>query len=96
MNWILHSDVVGLYFSGKDSASSPSGMTQVYLYIYSSGDKATLVVVLAKDHNGSEDGMLSESRMAERVTSSFCPLYFHFIHSYFPSSCFSLALEVAC
>ena len=29
MEWILHSDVVGLYLSGKDSASNPSKMTQV-------------------------------------------------------------------
>ena len=27
--WILDSDVVGLYLSGKDSASNPSGMTQL-------------------------------------------------------------------
>jgi len=29
MEWILHSNVVGLYLSGKNSASNPSGMTQV-------------------------------------------------------------------
>ena len=29
--WILHSDVIGLYLSGKNSASTPSGMTQVFL-----------------------------------------------------------------
>ena len=27
------SDVVGLYLNGKDSASNPSGMTQVYIYV---------------------------------------------------------------
>jgi len=31
MKWILHSDVVGLYLSGKDSNSNPFKMTQVYL-----------------------------------------------------------------
>jgi len=31
MKWILHSDVVGLYLSGKVSASNSSGMTQVSL-----------------------------------------------------------------
>jgi len=33
MEWILHSDVVGLLLSGKDSASNPSRMTQVYIYV---------------------------------------------------------------
>jgi len=36
---ILHSDVIGLYLSGNDSASNPFGMTQVYIslciFIYS-------------------------------------------------------------
>jgi len=34
MEWILHSDVIGLYLSGKDSASNPSGMTQVCVCVY--------------------------------------------------------------
>jgi len=33
MEWILHSDVVRLYMSGKDSTSNSSGMTQVYLLL---------------------------------------------------------------
>ena len=32
--WILHSNVEGLYLSGKDSGSNPSRMTQVYLSLY--------------------------------------------------------------
>jgi len=31
MEWILHSDVVGLHLSGKHLASNPSGMTQASL-----------------------------------------------------------------
>ena len=34
MKWILYSDVVRLYLSEKYSASHPSGMTHVFLYIY--------------------------------------------------------------
>jgi len=34
MEWILHLDVVVSYLSGKDSASNPFGMTQVYQSIY--------------------------------------------------------------
>ena len=30
----MHSDVIGLYLSGKDSASNLSKTTQVYFYIY--------------------------------------------------------------
>ena len=32
MEWILHSDVIELYLSGKDLTSNPSEMTQVYMY----------------------------------------------------------------
>ena len=28
MEWILHSEIVGLYLSEKDPASNPSGMTR--------------------------------------------------------------------
>jgi len=31
MEWILYSNVGGLYLSGKDSGSNPFGMTQVSL-----------------------------------------------------------------
>ena len=33
MEWIFHSYVVGLYLSEKDSASNPSGMTQVFVCV---------------------------------------------------------------
>ena len=42
MGWILHSDVIGLYLSGKDSASNPFRMTQVYIYVYIYGGKQGL------------------------------------------------------
>ena len=40
MEWILLSDVIGLYLNGKDSASNPSGMTQVNIYILERDDNS--------------------------------------------------------
>jgi len=51
MEWILHSDVVGLYLSGKDSGLNHSEMTQVSLSTHVREYVYTLVFIFSHPTN---------------------------------------------